>query len=161
MHAAYTLQRYKHLHPHKERIHGIWDENRHLSFVFFLLRTCSIKFKFYFCAIARKRKPVDLQRDILHSSVLSCGNNYGCYTTSAFALHSQPPATRRVRASLRVVFAFQGIWGLVCSAKLLSVFIQYLKCGIDVTFCSGRLRLFFFFLVSSSTCHCKVPLAPF
>lgn len=32
---------------------------------------------------------------------------------------------------------------VVCFAKLLSVFIQYLKCGIDVTFCSGRLRLFF------------------
>lgn len=34
-------------------------------------------------------------------------------------------------------------WRVVCFAKLLSVFIQYLKCGIDVTFCSGRLRLFF------------------
>lgn len=35
------------------------------------------------------------------------------------------------------------IWRVVCFAKFLSVFIQYLKCGIDVTFCSGRLRLFF------------------
>lgn len=140
-----------------------WKPTSVFCFSSFLSRTCSLtsnqnvttslalcsdvpaeKTYMFFCAIARKWKSVDLQRNILHLSVPSCVNNYGCYTISAFALNSQPPATRRVCASLWVVFGFQWIWGLVCFGKLLGVFIRYLKCGIDVTFCSGRLRLFCF-----------------
>lgn len=61
----------------------------------------------------------------------------------AFALSTKSPATTRRALPLLVVQEVSKQYGgVVCFAKFLSVFIQYLKCGIDVTFCSGRLRLF-------------------
>lgn len=69
-----------------------------------------------------------------------------CFTTLAFALSTQNLQLSWSSLPL-VVLLKNNMEGKVdCFifyffAKLLSVFILYLKCSTDVTFCSGRLRL--------------------